>query len=272
MTVHYAGAGFAGWQLQPQARTVQGELEAALFRITRVATRVFGASRTDTGVHALGQVAHFDTPSTLSCARLLRGLNAVLPPDVSVWELEEAPADFHARFSARGKHYRYQVLNGPCPSPLVSDRSYHVPHALDVERMRSAGQGLVGRHDFRSFVSRPDGDGDCTRTLTAVEVQAQPWGAARWITIDVLGEGFLYKMVRTIAGTLCQVGAEAGPPGEARMRALLAARDRTQAGATAPAQGLFLCRVFYETLPLTLPPPPVPLSMGPGAQPEGGYR
>lgn len=273
LTVHYAGGAFAGWQLQPTARTVQGELERALFQITRTHSRVFGASRTDAGVHALGQVAHVDTPSEIDCVRLRRGLNAVLPPDVSVWELEEAPSDFHARFSAKGKHYRYLLLNGPCRSPLVSDRAWHVPGELDLERMRAGARALIGRHDFRALVSRPDGDGDCHRTLTLVRVEAQPWGPARWVAIDVLGEGFLYKMVRTIAGTLCELGAP-GAQGcaEAQVRELLASRDRTQAGATAPAHGLFLCRVFYETLPETLPPPPVPVSMGTGAQPEGGYR
>ncbi|MEZ6186420.1 MAG: tRNA pseudouridine(38-40) synthase TruA [Planctomycetota bacterium] len=272
LTVHYHGSGFAGWQLQEQARTVQGELEAALRRITQAPARVFGASRTDAGVHALGQVAHVDTSSALSCRKLLRGLNAVLPPDVSVWEVEDAPVDFHARFSARGKHYRYLVLNGPCRSPLAADRAFHVAHALDASRMQAAAQALVGRHDFRSLVSRPDGDGDCHRTLTAVEVQAGPWGAGQWIAIDVLGEGFLYKMVRTIAGTLCELGASAAPDPAAAMQRLLAARDRTLAGATAPAHGLFLCRVFYEKLPETLPPLPPPVVTGVGAQPEGGHR
>lgn len=246
LTLEYAGARFAGWQIQPDARTVQGELERALAELLREPVRVVGASRTDAGVHATGQVASFQTPSPLPCEKLLAGLNALLPEDAAVSRVEEAPEGFHARFSALGKHYRYRLLSRPARSPLHRGDAWHLPRALDLEAMRQAGALLVGRHDFRAFVSRPDGDGDCVRTLTRVDVSEAPLevpGGGRLVLVDVVGESFLYKMVRTIVGTLAQVGRGTRPAGD--LRALLASGDRRRAGPTAPAHGLTLVRVAY---------------------------
>lgn len=246
MTLEYAGGRFAGWQVQPEARTVQGELTRALSEILRHPARVVGASRTDAGVHARGQVASCQTSSSLPLVKVRAGLNALLPADMAVTAVEEAAPDFHARFAALGKHYRYRILSRPARPALGAGEVWHVPWTLDVEAMREAAAHLVGRHDFRAFVSKPDGDGDCTRTLYRVDVQAEalpaPAGGAQ-VIVDVVGDGFLYKMVRTLVGTLCQVGRGRRPPAD--LSALLASGDRRQAGPTAPAEGLCLERVAY---------------------------
>ncbi len=251
LTLEYDGARFAGWQVQPDARTVQGELERALAELLRAPVRVAGASRTDAGVHALGQVASFETRATVTPERLQAGLNALLPDDVAVVAVDEAPPGFHARFWATGKHYRYRLLLGRARRPLEAQAAWHVPWALDLAAMQAAGARLVGTHDFASFASRPDGDRDCTRTLFAVDVSRAPTPAAEGaraapdvVHVDVRGDGFLYKMVRTIVGTLCQVGrGRLAPEG---MDAVLAARRRRAAGPTAPAHGLFLVRVEHD--------------------------
>jgi tRNA pseudouridine38-40 synthase len=247
LVIEYAGDAFAGWQIQPDARTVQGELERALAAITRETIRVHGASRTDAGVHALGQVVSFSTSYDRPLRRLIRGLNAVLPDDVAVVEAEEVAPDFHARFSAQGKRYRYRILRSATPSPLEATRALHEPRALDLQAMQVAADALTGRYDFKAFVSRPDGDGDCTRTLFRVDVASRPLERAdgELVTVEVEGDGFLYKMVRTIVGTLLQVGRGERPP--ASLPGLLQCQDRRQAGPTAPAHGLTLVRVFYET-------------------------
>lgn len=246
MTVEYCGERFAGWQVQPEARTVQGELQRALEEILRHPVRMVGASRTDAGVHARGQVASCETTSPLPPAKVRAGLNAVLPADVAVSAVEEAAPGFHARFDALGKHYRYRILCRAARSALGAGEEWHVPQELDVSAMREAARRLVGTHDFRAFVSRPDGDGDCTRTLHRVEVQAEPLplpaGGLR-LHVDVVGDGFLYKMVRTLVGTLVQVGKGRRPATD--LTALLTQGDRRQAGPTAPAHGLCLERVAY---------------------------
>ena len=247
LTIEYAGDRFAGWQLQPDARTVQGELEQALATITREQVRVQGASRTDAGVHALGQVVSCDLAYAKPLRRLVRGLNAVLPDDVAVVDAVEVHPDFHARFSAEGKRYRYRILRSPQPSPLQAQDALHEPRPLDLQAMQVAADLLTGRHDFKAFVSRPDGDGDCTRTLFRVDVAATPLERddGELVTVEVEGDGFLYKMVRTIVGTLLQVGRGERTP--ASLRELLASQDRRQAGPTAPAHGLTLVRVFYDS-------------------------
>lgn len=248
LTLEYSGARFAGWQIQPDARTVQGELERALAEILREPIRVVGASRTDAGVHATGQTASFAARTAIGCDRLLAGLNALLPDDVAISAVAEAPEGFHARFSALGKHYRYRILSRPARGPLCAADAWHVARPLDLDAMRAAAAALVGRHDFHAFVSRPDGDGDCVRTLHRVDVSAEPLlnpGGGSLVLVDVVGESFLYKMVRTIVGTLAQVGRGTRPPAE--VAGLLASRDRRRAGPTAPAHGLTLVRVAYQS-------------------------
>ncbi len=248
LLIEYTGANFAGWQVQPDRRTPQGEIERALAELTGEQVRIVGASRTDAGVHALGQVASFAPPSAVEPRRLLRGLNALLPQDVAVLRVREVPATFHARFSARGKHYRYRILTGLPRRPLEEGRLWHHPAPLDLEAMRRAAGHLEGRQDFRALVSRPDGDGDCVRHLHAVRVGVEPALLPRdlpaVLAIDVVGDGFLYKMVRTIAGTLAHVGRGKLDPDA--LPEVLRRGERRGAGPTAPPEGLYLVRVFYS--------------------------
>lgn len=253
LLVEYTGAAFAGWQVQPDRVTVAGALEQALEHITRHPAHLVAASRTDAGVHALGQVASLKTLATIDCRRLRRGLNAVLPPSVAVRRVREVDASFHARFSAKGKHYRYRIFNRSERCPHEAERSWHEPLPLDWEAMDAAAQRLVGEHDFSALVTGPPEDERGTvRRLRAVRVRSQPALAGPWlagqpgavIEIDVLGDSFLYKMVRTIAGTLVLVGR--GKLRPAAIEGILAGKRRAQAGPTAPPQGLTLLRVFYD--------------------------
>lgn len=238
ITLEYDGTDFHGWQIQPGMRTVQETLAAGCARILRHETLPIGAGRTDAGVHARGQVASLETACELPAGKILRGLNAVLPPDVSVVGLEDAPPGFSARFSAKGKWYRYRIHHGEPPRALERRFTHHVPIALDGARMQAAANALVGRHDFRGFAREAD-ERTTVRTLFSVDVT----GRGSIIEIDVKGDAFLYNMVRAIAGTLVDVGRGKRPI--AACEAVLAAKDRAAAGPTAPARGLFLMEVHY---------------------------
>jgi tRNA pseudouridine38-40 synthase len=248
LTLEYDGSGFAGWQLQAGGvRTVQGELEAAVLRVTGLTARVHGAGRTDAGVHAEGQVANLKLATALSALALQRALNAVLPSDLAVVRAETAPDDFHARYHARSKLYRYRIWNGARPSPLRTAFSWWVKPALDPMAMARAGTALLGTHDFASFQAAGSEAETTLRTLTRCDVFAiSPLGdpgARGEIEIRFEGSGFLRHMVRILAGTLAQVGSGRREPDS--LPAVLAARDRRAAGPTAPAQGLTLVRVSY---------------------------
>jgi tRNA pseudouridine38-40 synthase len=239
LTVAYDGTAYSGWQMQPTLPTVQAAIETAWHEITREQLRVTAAGRTDAGVHALGQVVGLTTESTLSTADLHRGLNAVLPEDVAVVSVEEAPENFHATYDAHRKTYRYQIHNGRTPDVFNRRFVWHYPQPLDSERMHAAAQALVGKHDFASFESAGSERPDTVRTLFALDVTR----TGDRITVEVTGDGFLYNMVRAIVGTLIEVGKgsrDATWPGE-----VLAQCDRRTAGQTAPPQGLFLVRVEY---------------------------
>jgi tRNA pseudouridine38-40 synthase len=239
LTLEYDGTDFSGWQAQPGRRTVQAVLEEAAATIFRHRTSAEGAGRTDAGVHALGQVASIETASELPAAKVLRALNGVLPEDVAVRAVEEAPAGFHARFSARAKHYRYRILTSNVRAPLEARFAWHCHHALDEMRMQHAADLLVGPHDFRAFAREPDARSSTCRTLYALDVRR----AGTILTVDVKGDGFLYNMVRALAGTLVEVGRGRLTPGE--VSDILAARERQAAGPTLPPQGLFLVEVVY---------------------------
>ncbi|RME72482.1 MAG: tRNA pseudouridine(38-40) synthase TruA [Planctomycetota bacterium] len=239
LQIEYDGAAFHGWQRQPAVRTVQGELEKVLTRLLREPVHLVAASRTDAGVHARGQVASFETSSDWPVERLEGALWRHCPPDVTVLRVEPAPPGFHARFDARGKWYRYRILEGRAPAALERGRSWHVRSALDVEAMQRAADRIVGTHDFRGFAAsserRPG-----VRTLHRVRVHRRE----RIVRIDVEGDGFLYNMVRTIAGSLVEVGRGRRSPDWIEQP--LRTRDRRLAGPTAPACGLYLMRVDYE--------------------------
>lgn len=240
LTIAYDGAAYAGWQVQPARRTVQGEVERAWREITGEEVRLTASGRTDAGVHALGQVAGVETSSPLPPERLLRGLNAKLPDDIVIVGAEPAPANFHATHDAVRKTYRYQIHNSRI-RPLM-DRGYvwHYPPAvLDAAEMQAGGDRLVGRHDFVSFETTGSDRATTVRTITRLDVTQR----GERIDITVTGDGFLYNMVRAIAGTLVEVGRGAKPP--EWVAEVVAARSRKAAGPNAPPQGLVLVSVEY---------------------------
>jgi tRNA pseudouridine38-40 synthase len=252
IVLEYDGARFAGSQFQPGQRTVQGVVEEALARLTGEWRRITLAGRTDTGVHARGQVASLLAPARFTPDTLRRALNALLPEDVAVVTVDEVEAAFHARFSATSRRYVYLIWNGPVRSPLRRASAWHVTARLDVAAMQAAALALVGEHDFASFAGAGHGVPDATgqtratrRWLTHLSVEVVETGAAgRLIRITVEATAFLPHMVRNIVGALAAVGRGEWPV--AAMREVLAAADRRRAAPTAPAHGLTLEAVAYE--------------------------
>jgi tRNA pseudouridine38-40 synthase len=240
LILEYCGTRYHGWQVQPNALSVQACLESALSKITNGPVRLHAAGRTDAGVHALGQVAHFDTASTLPLQALQRGLNSLLPDDIAVLQVTEVPLDFHARYAARQKTYAYVVHNHPVRSAFAAPYTWYVPQPLDVPAMRRAAQVLVGRHDFSAFRASSCAARSPVRCVSRVAVKRR---AAR-IFFMLCADGFLQHMVRNIVGTLIDIG-RGKIPAEA-MTAILQSRQRQRAGPTAPPQGLFLVRVRYD--------------------------
>lgn len=240
LTVSYDGTAYSGWQYQENAPSVQDELEKALQNALGVFTRVTGASRTDAGVHALGQRAHFDTSSSIPAEKFPFVLNRFLPPDIRVTAGIEVAPGFHARFQAAGKLYTYRIHNAPHPSALLRNCTAHVPIPLDERLMHSAGQQLLGTHDFAAFAAAGGSAKTTVRTIDFLEVTR----AGEEITLLVHGNAFLYNMVRIIAGTLIYIGQGKLTP-ECLGKALLS-HDRLDLGITAPPQGLELTRVEYD--------------------------
>lgn len=239
LTVAYDGTAYYGFQLQAGQPTIQAALEQALRQVTQKSSRVIGAGRTDTGVHAVGQVVNFHTTAALPLAELQRALNAVLPDDIAVSDIAEVPDDFHARFSARSREYRYTILNRPIADPLVRHIVYHFARTLDVTLMDAACQHLVGRHDFASFGGKTWARGTTRRTVYQVSCRRE----GDYVTVDITADAFLAGMVRSIVGTLLLVGTGKLTPDD--FLAILLAGDRHQAGPAAPARGLCLMKVNY---------------------------
>lgn len=239
LTLEYDGTAYAGWQRQQNALAVQQVVEEALSRLTGEAVGVTGASRTDAGVHALGQVAHFDTLSPIPPEKFAFALNTMLPADVRVISSGPAAPDFHARFSARGKRYRYLMYDATHASALYRGLCAHSIYPLDVDRMDREAACMVGTHDFSAFAASGSTVKDTVRTITRCQVvRREPF-----VALTVEGNGFLYNMVRILAGTLMGVGSGKLAPG-AVARALETG-DRLALGPTAPPQGLTLMEVFY---------------------------
>jgi tRNA pseudouridine38-40 synthase len=240
LTVTYDGTQYVGWQLQPNGRTVQEVVELALAKIDGRDVRVHGSGRTDAGVHARGQVANCTLRTQLPSATLLRALNANLPEDVRVVRLQETNAKFHARFSARGKEYRYQIDCGVVAEPFLRLYAWHHPRPLNVAAMRRAARLLKGRHDFSALSANPMRPVETNvRTISKLSIIKE----GNVITVAVAADGFLYKMVRSIVGALVKVGE--GRLTVDELRELVKAKKRTAQVETAPAHGLFLWRVFY---------------------------
>lgn len=239
LTIEYDGTNYHGWQIQPNAVTVQGRVLEAVEGLTKERVKLVGASRTDEGVHALGQVANFLTNSNIAPDKFCLAINASLPSDIVVTRSEEVPSAFNARYDCKGKKYKYIIHNRYIRSALWNNRSYHVKHRLDVDVMNDAAKILLGTHDFSSFRASGSGAKTSVRTVHDVRVTRQD----DIVVIEISGDGFLYNMMRIVAGTLVEIGARDIKP--TRMLSMLNARDRRMAGHTAPPQGLYLEEVYY---------------------------
>jgi len=243
LTLEYDGTDFVGWQLQPNGRSVQAVLESALAELLGAPVSADAAGRTDAGVHALGQVVAFDAPRALPGKAYLRGLSSLLPPDVAVVAAEEVPDDFDPRRWATGKRYRYLISRRPGRSPLLRRTHWELFASLDVEAMRSAAPALLGPHDFSSFRAANCEAPHPRRTLRELGLHED----GDVLRIEVEGTAFLKHMVRNVVGSLVEVGRGKRPP--EWIAEVLAAKDRTLAGPTAPAHGLTLVAVTYGNGP-----------------------
>ena len=240
LIVAYDGTDYCGWQIQPNGITVEEVLNRALFRLTGEEIRVIGASRTDAGVHARGNIAVLDTASTIPAERFAYAVNPLLPEDIVVVKSEEVPQDWHPRYQNSVKTYEYRILNREMPDPLKRKYTWHVSFPLDIDKMREAAEHLKGQHDFRSFCSVHTAVKSTVRTIYTLDIVK----SGDEIIIRISGNGFLYNMVRIIAGTLAEVGRGFRTPED--VRDLLTAKEREQAGATAPPRGLTLIRIEYR--------------------------
>lgn len=252
--IEYEGTDFNGWQFQPGQRTVQGEIEAGLSKMCNEPIRIVGSGRTDSGVHALGQVAHFDTRAVILPFKFALGLNTLLERDIAITDCREADAPFHAQHDALRKTYRYCLLCRRRPSALRRHRTWHVKSPLDVAAMQKAAEVLQGERDFESFRAEGTPVESAVRNLERLEVRP----AGDELHIEATANGFLRHMVRNIVGTLVEVGRGERAPGA--MAELLEARDRKLAAPTCPPQGLTLMCVDYgEKMPPEAPPEPLDL-------------
>jgi tRNA pseudouridine38-40 synthase len=240
----YDGSEFAGWQVQPDDVTIQGTLASAIGRITGENVLPQGSGRTDAGVHALAQVATFATESSVPTANFVKAINDILPPAVRVLEVEEAPADFHARKSARGKTYRYRIFRGAICPPFLARYVWHYPYPLNEQAMIRAAQFVEGEHDFTSFAAVDPERGRDVPVSNVRQIFSSHWERqADEFVYTVTGSGFLHHMVRNLVGTFILVGKGTLQPED--ITRILEARKRSAAGATAPAGGLYLVKVEY---------------------------
>lgn len=239
LIVAYDGTSYCGWQIQPNGLTIEEVLNRALFRLTGETIRVTGASRTDAGVHARGNVAVFDTASPIPADRFAYALNPLLPEDIVIVKSEEKDAGWHPRYQNCVKTYEYNILNREMPDPLRRRDTWHVSFPLDIGKMTEAAAYLTDEHDFKSFCSIHTGVKTTVRTVYELDIEKD----GDILTIRISGNGFLYNMVRIIAGTLVEVGRGFYEP--ENVRDMLKAQDRERAGATAPPHGLVLADIAY---------------------------
>lgn len=240
LVLQYDGTAYHGWQTQENAPTVQDTVSRAIQRITGAAPKLTGSSRTDSGVHAKRYVCSFKTESNIPCERLPMAINTYLPDDIVCLDAAECAEDFSARFSARGKCYTYYILDSRLPDAFLRRFSWHFPHKLDIENMKKAAAAFVGVHDFAGFAASGADTATTVREIYSLDVEKR----GELIEITVRGNGFLYNMVRIIAGTLAFVGS--GKIAAADIPGIIESRDRTRAGITAPPHGLFLTEVYYD--------------------------
>lgn len=244
LVIAYDGTHYAGWQVQKIGVGVQEKVEEVLRRLFGSGPRLHSSSRTDAGVHALGMVAHVEVPRPefkMTANKLVLALNAYLPEDIRIMSATRAQPGFHARFDATGKQYRYFVWNHPAMNPLLRAQAWHVPQKLDLQAMRAAARLLLGKHDFKSFAANRNYEMETTvRTLTRCDAGRR----GPLLTFTIEGDGFLYKMCRGIVGTLVQIGRGKFAAGD--LKKMIDARDRREAGMSAPAHGLVLWKVYYK--------------------------
>lgn len=240
--IEYDGTNYYGWQLQPRGKTIQAEIIKSLRKLTGTEVAVHGAGRTDSGVHARGQTASFMLENSIPTERIPLAMNRLLPMDISVRAAHDMSKDFHARYSAIGKRYSYQIFQGVNRSALLRNYSYHVMNSLNLERMKIGAAMLVGTHDFKGFMSTGSSVKNTERTIHTIDFKEQ--GESLWISFE--GNGFLYNMVRIMVGTLIEIGLERRPLDHIELA--LTHQNRSYAGPTAPPQGLFLDKVFYHEL------------------------
>lgn len=244
LVLAYDGTEFAGWQIQPDAATIQGTLAEAIERLTQERVLAQGSGRTDAGVHALAQVATFATASSVPTENFAKALNGMLPPAVRVLQVSEVPAWFHARKSATGKTYRYRMHRGAICSPFLARYVWHFPYPLDEPAMSEAAGMVTGEHDFTSFAAADPERGRDEEVSNVRTISASEWKReGEEFVYTVHGSGFLHHMVRNLVGTFLLVGKGTVTP--SAIREILEARNRSAAGATAPANGLYLVRVDY---------------------------
>ena len=242
LRVAYDGTAYCGWQVQPEVPTIEGELNQAISRLTKEEIIVIGASRTDAGVHAKGNVAVFDTESTIPADRFAYALNPLLPEDIVVVASDEVEADWHPRHCDTEKTYEYKILNSKFPDPMRRRDTYHVSFDLDLEKMREAAGYLKGEHDFKSFCANRRMKKSTVRTIYSIDLKEKEGE----IVITYTGNGFLHHMIRILTGTLLEVGMK--KRSLSSVAELLEVRDREKAGFTAPAKGLTLEKVLYSPL------------------------
>jgi len=244
LTLAYDGSEFCGWQVQPEAASIQGALASAIGRITGEKVLPQGSGRTDAGVHALAQVASFCTESPIPAENLVKALNDILPPSIRVVEATEAPPEFHARKSVQAKTYRYRIYRGAICPPFLARYVWHYPFPLDEKAMRDTASAVVGEHDFTSFAAVDPERGREEEGSNVRRISSSAWErAGEELLYTVRGNGFLHHMVRNLVGTLILVGK--GTLRVENMARILQARNRSAAGATAPASGLYLVNVEY---------------------------
>ena len=240
LIIEYDGSNYLGWQIQPKGHTIQGVIQDRLKRLTGEPLQLIGSGRTDAGVHALGQVAHFKTESRMDANTFQRALNSLLPEDIVIRRAEEVEADFHARRSAKSKIYEYRILNRSTPPAVDRQYVWHVPQKLNLDEMKKATHNLVGEHDFSAFRSVGSFTRSSVRNILRADWKRGKGGLLRF---EIEASGFLKQMVRAIVGTLVEVGR--GKISAQEFKKILDSKDRKEAGPTAPAQGLFLKEVRY---------------------------
>lgn len=243
--ISYEGTNYSGWQIQKKSISIQSLIENALLILMKKKVPLIGASRTDAGVHALGQVAHFSSEDELDMGKLQASLNGILPKDIRILKVDKVPLTFHARFSAKGKIYHYFLSNGPYQSPFVRKHSLHFPHKLNFDSLQKAASLLEGTHDFTSFANNQlcGSAAVCpVKTIKKIGIEHLEDGQVRFV---FEADGFLYKMIRNMMGTLLEIAK--GKREVESIKEILAAKNRKKAGQAAPALGLFLVKVHYES-------------------------